>query len=95
MVLHNTHITQHAHHTAGAPHLVNTLGAQNLHQGVPARAARVRAAVRVRLAVALLMDAVLQLDVGAVAEGCVLGRDGPAANGPATVNVGLPAKGCC
>lgn len=78
-------------YAAGGPHLVDTLGAQDLHQRVAARAARVRAAVRVRLAVALLMDAVLQLDVRAVAEGRVLRRNGPAADRPASVHVRLPA----
>lgn len=77
---------------AGGAHLVDALGTQDLHQRVAARAARVRAAIRVRLAVALLMDAVQQLDVRAVAEGRVLRRDGPATDWPASVHVRLPAQ---
>lgn len=74
-----------------AAHLVYALRAQHLHQRVAAVAAGIRAAVRVRLAVPLLVDAVLLLHARAVAELCVLRRDGTSADRSATIHSRLPA----
>lgn len=76
----------------GRANLVNTLGAQHLDERVAARRADAGLPVRLRLAVPLLVDAMLLHDAAGVTERDVLWQHCAAVDRPASVDLWLPAQ---